>query len=273
MLEQWSKLPENAVSNEPDPLPISEAEALAYIRKVYDEIVTKDRLDIKYHEEVGGYLNKGAEKGFKGGPTNFTPETPEYKTIKDIRRNIYQFSAAKQYQQVVVMSEFIHEAGLKIPFNKFEGMAQLIFNEYNRNYLKAEWITAVGQAQSARDWLYFEENAKEFPWLTYHTQRDKQVREEHAALDGYTAKVGDPAWNHIAPKNGWRCRCFLTAHEKGTRSTRKLPEFGTEGWPEVFDMNPGKDKLIFDPKKHPYFIVERGDAELKKKHFNMPIPK
>lgn len=273
MLTQWSKLPENAVSYDADPPPFSEAEAEAYMRKVYDGIVTKESLDIKYHDEVGGYLQKGAERGFKGKPSDFTPESGEYVTIKDIRRNIYQFSAAKQYQQVVIMSEFIHEAGLKVPFNKFKDLAGLVFNEYNVNYLKAEFITAVGQAQSARDWLYFEENAEQFPWLTYHTQRDTQVRDEHKTLDGYTAKVSDPAWRTIAPKNGWRCRCFLTAHEKGVRSTRKLPEFGTPGWPEIFEMNPGVDKLIFDPKKHPYFFVEKGDAALKKKNFNLPVPK
>lgn len=272
MLMQWSKLPENAVSDEPDEIPFSQDWVDDYIRKVYEGEITKSTLDPRYHELTGGYLMKGAQRGFKGAPEHFDELSEEYKTIKEIRRNIFKFSAAKQYQQVAVMSEFIYDAGLKASFSDYKKLANKVFDVYNKQYLKAEFVTAVGQAQSARDWTYFAQNAKQFPWLKYHTQEDSQVRDEHRVLDGYIAKVDDPVWRRIAPKNGWRCRCFLTAHETGRKSTRELPEVGSAGFPELFDMNPGIDRLIFNPKKHPYFFVEKGDAGLKKADFNLPIP-
>jgi len=272
MLEQWSKLPENTVSFEPDPIPFNDEWADEFVRALYAGEITKANMSAEYHEKTGGYLMKGVVRGFKGRVIDFGTETDIGLTIRDLQKNIFQFSAAKQYQQVVAMSEYIYTNGLKANFKEFKTLAKNVFDTYNKGYLKAEFVTAVGQAQSARDWLYFDENKEQFPWLKYHTQQDSQVRPEHAVLDGYTAKVGDPAWGHIAPKNGWRCRCFLTAHETGVRSTRKLPKFDTAEFPAIFDMNPGVDKVIFDPKKHPYFFVERGDAELKKKNFNMVIP-
>lgn len=272
MLTQWSKLPENAVSDEPDELPFNEDWVDAYLRRVYDGDITKTTLDPRYHELTGGYLMKGVQRGYKGRVEDFDEFSELGKTIRDIRRNIYQFSAAKQYQQVQVMSEFIHDAGLKATFSDFKKLAGKVFEIYNKNYLKAEFVTAVGQAQSARDWTYFFENKDRFPWLKYHTQLDSHVRDQHMILEGYTAKVDDVCWRHIAPKNGWRCRCYLTAHETGNKSTRQLPEFGTSEFPAVFDMNPGIDRLIFNPKKHPYFFVEKGDADLKKANFNLTIP-
>lgn len=275
MLIQWSKLPENAVSDEPDPTPFSQDWADDYIQKVYNGTITKEALDPRYHEIVGTYLMRGAQRGFKGAPSHFTEETLEHLTIKDIRRNIFQFSAAKQYQQVVTMSEFIYENGMKSNFSEFKKLADNVFKAYNKNYLKAEFTTAVGQAQSARDWIYFETHKAQFPYLRYHTQLDDHVRAEHAALEGITRKVDDPFWRYYGPKNGWRCRCFLTAHETG-RSTdldkREIPEWGSAEYPSVFKMNPGIDRLVFDPQTHPYFFVEKGDAALKKANFNLPLP-
>ncbi len=275
MLIQWSKQPENAVSDFPDPNPFTVDMAADYIYRVYNGEITKEALDPRYHEIVGTYLMKGAQRGFKGGVNDFTAETLEHLTIKDIRKNIFQFSAAKQYQQVVTMSEFIYEEGIKMEFNKFKELAGKVFKIYNKNYLEAEFVTSVNQAQSARDWIYFEVHKAQFPYLRYHTQMDGQVRPEHAALEGITRPVDDGFWRSYGPKNGWRCRCFLTAHETG-RSTdlskKEIPEWGSPGFPKLFDMNPGIDRLIFDPKKHPYFTVEKGDAGLKKKNFNMVIP-
>jgi len=264
-------LPLNSTELPPDP-PFSDEYEDDYVRRIYNEEITKNTLDKTYHELTGGYLQSGAEKGFKGKVADFGDFSPEGITIRSIRKNIFQFSAAKQYQQVVTMSDFIYENGLKSPYTEFKKLAKTVFDVYNKNYLKTEYATAVGQAQSARDWLHFEKNKEEFPWLKYHTQLDGHVRDQHAALEGLTARVDDPIWRHYAPKNGWNCRCFLTQEMKGKRSNRELPEFGTPEFPEVFDMNPGIDKLIFDPAKHPYFFVEKGDKDLKDNNFNLYVP-
>ena len=49
------------------------------------------------------------------------------------------------------------------------------------------------------------------PWWQYHTAGDNRVRRNHAALLGFIARFDDPVWNRVAPPNGHRCRCSLTA--------------------------------------------------------------
>jgi SPP1 gp7 family putative phage head morphogenesis protein len=49
------------------------------------------------------------------------------------------------------------------------------------------------------------------PFWTYRTAGDDRVRPAHAALDGFTAKVGDTVWGRIYPPCGYNCRCTVTA--------------------------------------------------------------
>lgn len=246
-----------------------------YLNQVYEGMITKYALDHDYHRITGTTLQEAVFKGFRGRPEEFVPATLQFKTIQSLQRNVFIFSAAKQYSQVRVMSDLIYDQGEKIEWTAFKKIAGKVFGEYNKNYLKSEYITAVGQAQSARDWNNFVDNKSTFPLLQYHTQRDARVRDAHAALDGITLPVGDPFWNSYAPKNGFRCRCFLISLQIGNQTdlTKKdIPPFGSKEFPDVFDMNPGKNGYIFNPKKHPYFFVDKGDGQLKKDNFNLPIP-
>jgi uncharacterized protein with gpF-like domain len=113
--------------------------------------------------------------------------------------------------------------------------------------------------------------------VTYQTQRDQHVRDEHAILDGISLPLGHKFWNDYWPKNGWNCRCFVTQHSAETPTTnlkeRDLSDLKDEKkFPELFKMNPGKDKIIYNPKQHPYFRVARGDASLRANNFNLAVP-
>lgn len=244
-----------------------------YLNQVYEGIITTYNLSQDYHHVTTSALMSGATQGYRGSADEFVPDTRQFKTIQKLKKNIFQFSAAKQYQQVRMMSEMIYRNGEKIEYTEFKTLAGKIFDEFNKNYLKTEYVTAVGQAQSARDWNTFVDNQDLFPILEYVTQKDSRVRDAHAMLDGIKRPVNDPFWNSYAPKNGFRCRCFLVSHPGGKLtdlSTKDIPPFGSKEFPAVFEMNPGKDGYIFDPKKHPYFFVARGDGQLKKDNFNLP---
>lgn len=53
--------------------------------------------------------------------------------------------------------------------------------------------------------------AAALPYWTYRTDGDDRVRVSHAALDGFTARIGDPVWGRIYPPTGYNCRCTVTA--------------------------------------------------------------
>lgn len=254
--------------------PFSEEAMELYLISVYGEAITKENLSLNYHGKVIDELEQAMIIGFGGGAGSFNYTSPQYKAFVKMRENIYVFSAAKQYQQVRIMSQFISDKGVKSTYKEFRDLASKVFVEYNNTYLKSEWVTAVGQSQMAREWVEAETKQDLFPYLEYRTQRDSRVRDEHAVLDGITLPVDHPFWNNYMPKNGWRCRCFTVSHERKKvtdLAERDLSDLSDDTkFPKVFKMNPGKDGLIFNPKYHPYFRVARGDAELKRNNFNLP---
>ena len=42
--------------------------------------------------------------------------------------------------------------------------------------------------------------------------------------------------------------------------------------PPLFRVNPGKDRMIYDKEKHPYFNVPEQFKYLKDVNFNLPLP-
>jgi SPP1 gp7 family putative phage head morphogenesis protein len=257
-------------------LPFDEEAIELYLLSVYSGETTKEKLSIRYHETVGGELEEALTIGFGAGLSSLNYTSAEFALYKKLRENIYVFSAAKQYQQVRTMSHFITKDGIKSTYSEFKAIAKKVFIEYNDLHLKTEYVTAIGQSQMAREWVEADMKKDIIPYLTYRTQRDARVRDEHAALDGITLPVGHPFWRTYMPKNGWRCRCFTVSKEKATvtdLSKVDLTDLADEKkFPKVFQMNPGVDGLIFNPKHHPYFFVAKGDAGLKHNNFNLPIP-
>lgn len=53
--------------------------------------------------------------------------------------------------------------------------------------------------------------AAALPYWVFRTAGDDRVRPAHAALDGFTARIGDTVWNRIYPPCGYNCRCTVTA--------------------------------------------------------------
>jgi SPP1 gp7 family putative phage head morphogenesis protein len=253
--------------------PFNEQEREVYLLSVYAGAITANSLDINYHLRVGGLLEEGVFHGFGGN--DFGVLTPEAEILYPIRQNIWQFSAAKQYQQVRILSSFVNVAGEVTDFSDFKKVAENVFDTFNKAYLKTEFDTAVGQSQIARQWATIQNEKATFKYLRYITQKDGRVRDEHAELDGITLPVDHPFWRYHTPKNGWNCRCFLAQFEEAKEtdlSGKEIPPWGSKEMPELFKMNPGIDKYIFDPTKHPYFKVARGDKGLKDNNFNLYSP-
>jgi SPP1 gp7 family putative phage head morphogenesis protein len=261
----------NALDFEPPEPNISAEDLEAYALKVYTGAITTETLDVAVYAQTINYLMGAIIKGYGGLADDFVFGTGLNITATGIENNIWRFSAAKQYQQVRILSKLASKA---VPFEEFKKVADVVLPQYNKNYLKTEYLTSVLQSQAAREWVDFQEN-DEIQFLKYHTQKDGRVRAKHKALDGVTLPKNHSFWNDYTPANGWRCRCFVT----GTQTTRKetnlskktLPKFGTKDFPKEFKMNAGKDKIVFK-ENHPYFKVSRGDADLKKRNFNLPLP-
>lgn len=262
-------------TNEVDlPSPFNEAEFRAIINDTWNGIITRFTLPVSVYTKTVKNINSGVFSGF--GKTLIEVEfgTPDYLMLKDLTDNVQVFSSAKTYQQTRSLTDLLKQQKLKSNFFAFEKEAKKILDDYNVNFLKAEYNTSIGSSRMAGQWARIEKDKKILPYLRYQTVGDGRVRPEHADLDNITRRVDDKFWSSFYPPNGWNCRCTVVqlADVKET-DLSGLGDLEEDITPQ-FRMNSGKDRLIFKERgknKHPYFKVAKGDKEFAKSNFGLPI--
>lgn len=187
---------------------------------------------------------------------------------KALKEDIYIFSALKTHAQLQEASQqLLNEDGSIRSFQQFEQAYQQINNNYNKNYLEAEYEFAIASAQSVSKWTKIVQNKDRYN-LQYRTAGDERVRVSHRALDRITLLPSDPFWASYYPPNGWRCRCVAIevlkdkyeasdsdqANKAGETATTEIGANGKNRL-EIFRFNPGVDKVIFPPH-HPYRKIQ-----------------
>lgn len=225
---------------------------------------------------IGKHLEKALYEGYgkNMGDTEFWPHK-DYDLVNTLRNNLYMFSGAKTYQQSKDMAALAAKANT---FSEFKKEARKVYDQYNVDWLKAEYNTAVGQAVQANQWSDIEADKELFPYVRYVAVMDKNTSEICRPLDGMTLPVDHPLWNKYTPLNHFNCRCILEKidkYEKVKVSSEARVKSATKELNEnvdpEFKMNPGKDGYIFSPE-HPYFEVAPKDKAFAKSNFNLPIP-
>jgi SPP1 gp7 family putative phage head morphogenesis protein len=243
----------------------------ALIKGIFEGKITEEDLPESLYHAIADHLKKGVYKGF--GATIASAPKADKALLNDLRENIYMFSAAKTFRQVREMTDALtNDEGTFVPFNEFKKEANQIFDTYNKDYLKTEYDTAIGQSQMASKWQSIQAEKDVLPFLEYSTIGDACMICE--PLNGYTAKVDDPIWDTIMPMNHFNCRCLveqLPEEDAVLTEDQSGPETALGNMNDAFKMNPGKDGYVFSPD-HPYFTVQKEYKELAEKNFNLKIP-
>jgi SPP1 gp7 family putative phage head morphogenesis protein len=167
-----------------------------------------------------------------------------------LTRDVWHFSAAKNYQQLRDMTLALKDENGKLrKFEDFRDTVKLDDEKYRR-WLGTEYDQAVGGSTMAARWAEFQQNADIMPYLKYDTVGDENVRTEHAALDGIVRKIADAFWKKYFPPNGWRCRC--SANQLSTSFAKETDQVPDIKIPKMFQTNLADNGLVF-PKDHPYY--------------------
>lgn len=193
--------------------------------------------------------------------------TPDAEMLTRLTRDVWHFSAAKNYQELRDLTLALQDENGKLrEFSEFKEIASTIVDKYNSTWLKTEYDFAVAASQSAARWTEFEKEADLIPNLKYQTVGDDHVRASHQVLDGIIRPVTDSFWSTHYPPNGWGCRCEAVQSLEGYgKVSDKIPHVEI---PEMFRTNLAKTGLIY-PKDHPYYIgVPK--AELRKSLAYLP---
>lgn len=252
-----------------------------YFEGVYKGDYTPENLPKSVYGSTAEHLKKGVYKGFKGSLKEIAKEfgygSAPADLLNDLRENIYLFAGAKTFQQTEEMRGLLVENGRVLPYDDFKVKAEALFGKYNDTWLQTEYITSVGQGESARMWSDIEADKEIFPFVRYVAVIDEHTSDICLPLNGITLPVGHPLWSKITPLNHYRCRCVLEKLEKseavvtGKKKAERAANRVLEKMNEGFKMNPGKTGEVFS-KEHPFFDVPKEYKSLAKQNFNLPIP-
>ena len=128
-----------------------EAERIA--KGLYNGTITEGQIDPTLTKLVALELRKAVIEGFGKDLHQLDYGTPDYKKLAQLEKSIYQFSGAKNYQELKSMSLALKDArGLQREFSDFKKEALKIDNAYNGKNLKTEFDTAVAGGQMAAKW-------------------------------------------------------------------------------------------------------------------------
>jgi SPP1 gp7 family putative phage head morphogenesis protein len=201
-------------------------------------------------------LLKAVQTGFNRNLQGIDFDTPDYNYLAQLRTNIFNFAGAKSYQHLKDLNELLFENGEVVPFYKFRdkmeeyrSAAMKVEKRYNENWLKSEYNNAMAQAQAARRWKDFEEDADIFPNLEYRTAGDAQVRYSHQKLNKIILPINHSFWDKYYPPNDWGCRCRARPTDAKPTPEDEIKDIILE---PTFKNNVGKTAYIF-PEKHPYY--------------------
>jgi len=223
---------------------------------IYTGVVTLKKLPKGLFNRTLKHLVNGLMEGI-----NLEYDFKDEVLLKELRTNLYLFSGAKTEVQVMDMiGTMVGEDGKILPYNKFKKLADIKFEQYNKNYLRTEYDTAIGQGQMVSKWDDIMSKKEHFNYLEYDAILDGRTSDLCRHFDGITLPVDDKFWKTYSPLNHFNCRCTIhqvskyddpisTEKEKVKEAKENADK---EGMSDVFKMNPYFDKVVFS-KNHPYF--------------------
>ena len=256
------------------------------ISGVYVGTYTATKLPLTLYNATSKALKKATEKGYKHILADFAFDSPDYAMLKELQESVYLFSGAKTFQNTLEMSEALVRDGKVLSFSEFKDVAEKIFDRYNKDWLKAEYNTAISSARSAAKWTSIEANKDQRPYLMYDAV-DEVACKICKPLHGIILPVNDPFWKRNGIPQHFNCMCVIHQYDGNELKDYKLKlsdkDYVDKQMVEsqkdkdpLFNFNPGKDKVIFKDtgkNKHPYFEVSEKYREFASRNFDLPIPK
>lgn len=264
---------------------LNDKEMDALIEGIFTGAITEYNLPENLYFAIADRLKEGVYKGFgidftklsKDVDTLVKFDAKDLELLIELRENVYMFSAAKTFNEVLdFKGALVNDKGEIKPFKEFKQDMLSLDEQYNKNWLRTEYDTAYGQAQNAVAWNQFEKNKDVLPNLKYSAVIDANTSDICAPLDGICLPINDPFWNTFMPLNHFNCRCLVTQEDETATITsesdvKQLTKAPNEEMQSAFKMNSGKKGVVFS-EKHPYFSVDKEFKDLAENNFGLEIP-
>ncbi|MCZ2084149.1 MAG: phage head morphogenesis protein [Flavobacteriales bacterium] len=191
--------------------------------------------------KMGKELMKPIDREF---PIGIDYDSPDYAFRENLKRNVWNFSVAKNYNDCLRLSNLLlRPDGSLRPWNEFKKEAHFVVGTSNR-YLKTEYDTIVAGAQMSRLWQEIQRDKHIFPFVQLKVTMDGHTSEICSPLHNLIFAVDDPVLEYYFPPNHFNCRTYAIKLRNGPASDNfTLPEI-----PEAFQNNVGATGQIFTEK-------------------------
>ena len=200
--------------------------------------------------EFANRLFSGVEKGYGKKIAALNYNTPDWHKLASLQKNVWHFSAAKNYTQLRQLSNaLIGEDGKLRSYSKFKEEAFKINNTHINQHLKAEYQLAVSGAQMAAKWVHIQETKDVLPLLEFDAVMDERTSQICSGLNGTVLPVDHPFWQIYYPPNHFLCRSTANQLRAG-ELTLNPPNADI---PKMFQINLGEKGLIYPPG-HSYYV-------------------
>jgi SPP1 gp7 family putative phage head morphogenesis protein len=233
------------------------------VNNIYQGKVKDGDIDKATAADTAHKLTTALMDGYGRSLPEIDYTTPDYEMLSHLQRNVYHFSAAKNYQQIKSLTEALiappregQAHGEVRSWNEYKQAAKDILKDYNVKWLETEYHAAIAGGQMAAKWVGFEAGAETMPFLKYETAGDSRVRDEHRRLEGVVKAIDDAFWKTYYPPNGWNCRCNvvqLPYHATPTPDSRiQKPDI-----PKEWRVNLAQKHLVFPPDSAYYIDMPK----------------
>jgi hypothetical protein len=245
------------------------------LREVYKEQGNPPVIEKHLFDITNNALQSGIGREFKGAGMEFGKKNQAF--IDEFKYNASVFSAFKNHQQTKeIVSLLTDDEGNLRSFYDFKKRALKVSRDYNENWLRTEYNTAVRAARQAVNWKNFEKSGSMYPNLEYIKSTASNRRALHEEWAGTILPIGHEWWDTHYPPSDWNCQCSVRQTDKPETG---VPDGSNDGDP-VFKNNPGKTARFVNLKEHPYYkktadkaavekelqsIIEQGERERKQK--------
>lgn len=239
-------------------------EIIPILEKVRRGRINLENLPPEVFNFIQGQLKDSLAQGFGEAIGDQVAGSSRDQFVKKAAQNVKSFSAHKTFRMV----RDLQSVAKGKSFEEFAGIGEKVFRKYTQTWQEVENRASHRKARSGDHWTRIQDNKDLYPKLTYQTQGDDRVRDEHERMEGITKPVDDPFWDRYMPPNGWNCRCPKPRQQRGSVPDSDV-DLRTVPKPDrMFNNNPGKTGDIF-PEDHPYFEAPKkeGMEEASEKDF------
>lgn len=196
-------------------------------------------------------LEEAIFKGYDKKPTEIDYDTPDFEMMSSLRSDVWQFSGAKNYQEMKAMSEALEGPDGKLrSFLEFKRVVKSIIGDHMQ-WLKTEYQTAISSSQMAAQWMRIQRDKDILPLLEFDAVMDNRTTELCKSLNRVIRPVDDPFWDAYYPPNHFNCRSGVRQIRDG--EITKDENIDYPDLPKMFLTNVGKTGLAF-PSGSAYYI-------------------